>query len=1043
MVKITPIRQNHVPISRFLLILMLVGLPIFASAQSMLVSGVVYEAGTKDPLPGVNIQVKGERLGTTTDFDGEYALQANQGDTLVFSFVGFKSVTKVVGSQKVINVLMEEETSMLEEVVVVGYGSAKKKELTGATANVKGEELEKLNVPRFDQALQGQVSGVTINTNSGSPGGGSSIRIRGLSTFGDNDPLILVDGIIYDSEGLNALNPADIKSVNVLKDGTAGIYGVRAANGVIIIETKKGNLNSKPKFEFSGYYGVQETSNQLDLLNATEYAVIKNNAFINGGQTPPFNNTQLGEGTDWQGAVFEPAPIQNYNLSITGGSDKTNYSIGGSYFDQKGIVGLDKARFTRYNGRVNVSFELAPKFRLNSVFLYTHEKRSTLPENGIGSVLYNTVNAYPTEPLRQPDGRWSYLDLVNDIINPLAQIENTYNESLVNKFVGKEEFVWDINDDFTFTNRFNYNFALVDGKVFNPLVWYGQGKAQNTAANEDLDAPMVEIADSVFLERGASVYENRDTYIDLTYESFLNYNHVFSEKHNVKGTAGIQVFNRSGKGLNGTAFNIPNNSVDFADISANQAEGGFLNNTGSFQFQERLLSAFLRAEYAYDNKYIVSAIVRRDGSSKFGANNRWGTFPAISGAWVFSEEDFFKSENIQFAKLRLSYGVSGNDQIPNFAYRALLNGEGVYPFNDILRQGVAIGRASNPDLKWETTKQFNAGLDFTLFEAFGITFNYFNKRTNDLLFQPDVSGVLGTYGPGGFPPFVNAGDVQNQGVELELSYSTNPMNPWVFSGAFNMTYLENKVLRVPSGVDFIPGANFGVGGNVATRFEVGFPIGYFIGFQTDGVFQSQQEIDDAPVKQDGAQPGDLRYVDQNGDGVINFSDDSDRIQLGSPIPDFTMGLNLSVRYSGFDLSANIYAALGQEIIRNYERQQPYANQLDYWVNRWVGPGTSTEIPRVTTGTSRNTVFSDFFVEDGSFVRIRNVQLGYTLPRKWLSFMKVDQLRIYVSANNLFTFTRYQGFDPDIGNFGGPLAAGVDYGFYPQPRTIMGGFNIRF
>lgn len=1043
MVKITPTWPKHVPISSFIAMLALVALPIFASAQSMEVSGVVYEAGTKDPLPGVNIQVKGQRLGTTTNFDGEYTLQAKQGDTLVFSFVGFKAVTKVVGSQKVINVLMEEETSMLEEVVVVGYGSAKKKELTGATANVKGEELEKLNVPRFDQALQGQVSGVTINTNSGSPGGGSAIRIRGLSTFGDNDPLILVDGIIYDSEGLNALNPADIKSVNVLKDGTAGIYGVRAANGVIIIETKKGGLNTKPKFEFSGYYGIQSTSRQLDLLTAEEYAVIKNNAFINGGQTPPFNNTQLGEGTDWQGAVFEPAPMQNYNLSVTGGSEKTTYSVGGSYFDQKGIVGVDKASFERWNARVNVSFEVASNVRLNSILLYTHENRSTLPENGIGSVLYNTINAYPTEPLRQPDGRWSYLDLVNDIINPLAQMENTYNESVVNKFVGKEEFVWDINDDFSFTNRFNYNFALVDGKVFNPLVWYGLGKAQNTAANEDLDAPLVEIADSVFLERGASVYENRDTYIDVTYESFLNYNHTFSEKHDVKGTAGIQVFNRSGRGLNGTAFNIPNNSIDFADISANQAEGGFLNNTGSFQFQERLLSAFLRAEYAYDNKYILSAIVRRDGSSKFGENSRYGTFPAISGAWIFSQEDFFNVKNIQFAKLRLSYGVSGNDQIPNFAYRALLNGEGVYPLNGILRQGVAIGRASNPDLKWETTRQFNAGLDLTVYEAFGITFNYFVKRTNDLLFQPDVSGVLGTYGPGGFPPFVNAGDVRNQGVELELSYSTNPMNPWVFSGSFNMTYLENEVLRVPDGVDFIPGVDFGVGGNTATRFEQGFPIGYFIGFQTDGVFQSQQEIDDAPVTQDGAQPGDLRYVDQNGDGVINFSDDSDRVQLGSPIPDFTMGLNLSVRYSGFDLSANIYAALGQEIIRNYERQQPYANQQDYWIDRWVGPGTSTEIPRVTTGTNRNTVFSDFFVEDGSFVRIRNVQLGYTLPRKWLSFMKVQQLRVYVSANNLFTFTRYQGYDPDIGNFGGTLAAGVDYGFYPQPRTIMGGFNIRF
>jgi TonB-linked SusC/RagA family outer membrane protein len=1025
------------------IVLLVLLLPAMSMAQAIIVSGTVTDAADRSPLPGVSVLVKKSTRGTATNVDGTYTLNVNKGDTLEFSFIGYKTAYRYVDGKTVLNVILEENTTVLDEIVVVGYGSAKKKEITGATSTVKGAELEKLNVPRVDQALQGQVSGVTINTNSGSPGGESSIRIRGLSTFGDNDPLILVDGIIYDSQGLNALNPADIESIHVLKDGTAGIYGVRAANGVIIIETKKGKLNSKPQFEFSGYYGVQNTSNKLDLLNATEYAVIKNNAFINGGQNAPFNNTNLGEGTDWQSAVFQPAPIQNYNLSINGGSDKTRYSIGGSYFDQKGIVGLEKASFTRWNGRINVSFEMSPKLRLNSILLYTHEDRSTLPENGIGSVLYNTINAYPTAPIRQANGRYSYLDLVNDIINPLAQIENTYNEALVNKFVGKEELVYTINKDFTFTNRFNYNFALVDGKVFSPLVWYGQGKAQNTAINENLDPPTVEIAEGVSIDRGASVYEHRDTYIDLTYESFINYEHKFGEKHNVKGTGGISVFSRSGNSLNAIAFNIPNNSLEFADISANQAPGGYLNNVGSFQFQERLLSGFVRAEYGYDNRYLISGIVRRDGSSKFGVNNRWGFFPAISGAWVISEESFYNLKNITFAKMRVSYGISGNDQIPNFAYRALLNGEGVYVFDDLITTGVAIGRASNPDLKWETTKQFNIGLDLTIFEALGLTVNYFNKRTNDLLFQPDVSAVLGTYGAGGFPPFVNAGDVVNNGVELELSYSTDPTRPFVFNASFNTTYLQNEVLRVPDGVPFLPGAQFGVGGNIATRFEVGFPIGYFFGYQTDGIFQSQQEIDDAPVQQDGAKPGDLRYVDQNGDGKINFSDDSDRVMLGSPIPDFTFGLNLSARYKGFDISANLYAAVGQEIIRNYERQQPYANQLDYWIGRWVGPGSTTEIPRVTTGSNRNTVFSDFFVEDGSFLRVRNVQIGYTLPRRWLKFANVQALRFYLSGNNLFTLTNYQGFDPDIGNFGGTLAAGVDYGFYPQPRTIMGGFNITF
>ncbi len=1031
--------------NRFLVTCLLALFSFQMAAQSITVTGQVTEAANGMTIPGVNIQVEGTSNGTTTDLDGNYLIKAEKGQTLVFTFVGFKTLKRKVDKSGALNVAMEEEASLLNEILVVGYGSATKKELTGAAAKVDGVELKKLNISRVDAALQGQVSGVTINTNSGSPGGSSSIRIRGLSTFGDNDPLILVDGIVYDSEGLNALNPDDIASVNVLKDGTAGIYGVRAANGVILIETKQGKLNSAPTFEFSGFYGMQSTARRLSLLNATEYAVIKNNAFINGGQTAPFANTSLGEGTDWQDAVFQSAPMQSYNLSINGGSESTRYSIGGSYYTQDGIVGLDKSNFTRYNARLNLSTDLSKNLRLNSVMLYTNEERSTLPENGIGSVLYNTINAYPTEPLRI-DGRYSYLDRVNDIINPLAQMENTFNSFRTNKLVGKEELVYTINEDFTFTNRFNFNLALLDNKVFSPLVWYGPGKAQNTAANADLDAPTVQIADSVFLERGASVFESRDTYVDLSYEGFVNYEHTFDQIHKIKSTLGVSVFTRKGQSLNGTAFNIPNNSVDFADISANQAEGGFLNNTGSFEFEERLLSSFLRAEYSLRNRYIFSAIVRRDGSSRFGPNNRWGIFPAFSGAWIFSDEVFWEGLNwdfINFAKLRASYGVSGNDQIPNFAYRALLNGEAVYPINNVLAQGVAIGRASNPDLKWETTHQFNLGVDLTFLKDFNFTFNYFIKNTNDLLFQPDVSGVLGTYGAGGFPPYVNAGDVSNRGMEFELGYNSDPTRDWVFNANVNVTTVVNEVVRVPEGVDFIPGAQFGVGGVIATRFEVGQPIGYFIGYETDGIFQTQAEIDNSPVTQVGARPGDLRFVDQNGDGEINFNDDSDQINLGSPFPEFTIGFNFRVAYRNWDLSGNVYAALGQEIIRNYERNQPYANQLTYVIDRWTGPGSTDEIPRVTTGTTRNTIFSDFYVEDGSFVRLRNIQLGYTMPKRWFAKAKVESMRVYVSANNLYTLTNYQGYDPDIGNFGGALSAGVDYGFYPQARVIMGGFNLKF
>lgn len=1025
-------------------VLLMVLMSILTFGQELTIKGqLIDESGFT--IPGATILEVGTTNGTTSDMDGNYSLKVSDGNTAVlrFSFIGYATQDLPVAGRTSINVTLTPSVAALDEVVVIGYGTSTKKESTGATAKVKGESIEKLNIPRMDQALQGQVSGVTINTNSGSPGGSSSIRIRGLSTFGDNDPLILVDGVVYDSEGLNALNPSDIASINVLKDATAGIYGVRAANGVIIIETKKGELNTAPRVELSSYYGIQQASKKLGLLNATEYAVIKNEMFGSGGETVPFANTELGIGTDWQDEVFQDAAIQNYNLSVSGGSKTTNYSVGGSYFTQDGIVGGDKSNFTRYNARLNLSTSISDRFRLNSVLLYTHEERKALPENGIGSVLYNTINAFPTDPVRTNDGKYSYLEEVSDIINPIAQMENTHNQAWVDKIVGKEELVFTINDDFTFTNRANYNYALVDSKTFSPLVWFGPGKAQNSAINADLDPSLVEIGDSVFIERGASVYEARSRYVDVTLESFVNYNHVFDDVHSVKATLGTSLFNRTGDGLNATAYNIPNNSVDYADISANLAPGGYLNNAGSFQYQERLLSTFLRGEYGYNYKYLVSAIIRRDGSSKFGPNSKYGIFPTVSSAWVFSEEDFFGFEAISLGKLRASYGVSGNDQIANFAYRAQLNGEGVYVFNDIITQGVALGRAANPDLKWESTRQLNIGLDLTFGEAFNFTTNFFSKNTYDLLFQPDVSGVLGSYGPGGQPPVINAGDVSNTGVEVEFGYSTDPRKAFVFGTNFNVTYLRNRVLRTPDGVDFLPGAGFGVGGNVATRFEEGFPIGYFIGLETDGIYQTQEEIDNATVIQEGAKPGDLRFVDQDGDGMINFGDDSDKIQLGSPIPDFTFGLNFNVRYMGLDFSANLYSAVGQEIIRNFERSQPYANQLDYVIDRWVGANTSNDIPRQTVEATRNIEFSDYYVESGSFVRLRNVQIGYTLPEGTLQKLKIKSVRIYLSANNLITLTNYRGYDPEIGSAGGALSAGVDYGFYPQARSFMGGFNFKF
>ena len=438
------------------------------------VSGVV-EGENGDPIPLASVSVKGANKGVKTDFEGKYSIAVDVTDTLtlVYYATGFVRQEILVAGRAKIDVVMVSEAKELDEVVVVGYGEASSKELTGATSKVDGEDVEKMNLARMDQALQGQVSGVNISTNSGSPGGSSNIRIRGLSTFGNNDPLVLVDGVVYDVAGLNALNPSDIKSINVLKDATAGIYGVRAANGVIIVETKKGRINQKPSIEYSGYYGIQQTSRKLQLLTAEEYAVIKNEMFGLAGEPLPFPNTGLGIGTNWQDSIFQSAPVQSHNFTMSGGTKSTKYSLGLGYFTQDGIVGGEKAHFARYNARLNISTDLSEKLKFNSVFLFSNEYRNGLPEGGIGSVLYNTINAFPNDPIKTPDGNYSYLEEVSDIINPVAQIENQYNYNYADKFVGKEEFIYEINDDFTFTNRFNYNYALVDFKAFSPLVWYG------------------------------------------------------------------------------------------------------------------------------------------------------------------------------------------------------------------------------------------------------------------------------------------------------------------------------------------------------------------------------------------------------------------------------------------------------------------------------------------------------------------------------------------------------------------------------------------
>lgn len=1019
--------------AKLLTLLML--LSVAGYGQNLVTGKVTDEKGQS--LPGVNISVKGTPLGVMTDAEGQFSLQNVPSDgIIVASFIGYVSQEFAVSGRTTFEISLQEDVKALDEVVVIGYGTARVKELTGSVSAVGGEKLSSLNTVRIDQALQGQAAGVQVNYATGSPGGSANIRIRGFTTNGDNNPLILVDGIPYASnEGLNALNPADIETISVLKDASAGIYGVRAANGVILITTKQGRRNTAPSIEFGGYYGIQETAKQLSLLNANEFAVLKNEMYAAAGLAIPYANVNLGKGTDWQDKVFGKAPVQNYNFNINGGSDKSTYSIGGSYLDQEGIVGGDKARFKRYNARLNFTFDILKNLTFHNSLMYTNETRKTLSENVISSVLYNAINASPIASVKTGD-RYTYLDEVNDLINPLAQMENTFNEARTNKIFGRQELVYKINENFELTGRAGYNYAIVDFKSFSPLVYYGAGKPQNTALNEDLD-PVITTINGQPTPILNSVNESSTTYFDYNLEAFLNYSKTFAEIHKVKGTLGTSFINNEGRNLSGTAFNVPYNSNSYADISL--ADGNnLLNNTSSYQYISRLQSFFLRGEYSFRDKYLVSAVIRRDASSNFGPNNRFGYFPSASAAWVISEESFFESKAIDFIKLRASYGVIGNDKIPSFAYRALLGGEGVYPFNDQLNTGVAFGRLGNPDLKWETTHQTNIGVDLSLLQdKVSITTDYYIKNTKDLLYAPDISGVLGSAGAGTQPPFVNNGDVRNRGFEFLVTYTDKIVEGLNFSVSYNLTTIDNEITALP--VEFRDSGGFSVGGNTTSREQVGLPFGAFWGYKTEGVYQSPEEITARGVTQTGAVAGDLIYKDVNKDGIINLQD---RMLIGSPIPNVVMGFNGNIDYKGFDLAFTLYASLGNEIIRNYERQQPLANMLDYRIDRWTGAGSTNSDPRITAGQNGNNVFSDFFVEDGSFLRIKNLQIGYSLPASIVEKIHANKLRFYLAVNNLATFTKYKGYDPDFST-NSPLNSGIDMGYYPQARTYMAGFNLKF
>ena len=990
-----------------------------AFSQTFDVNGTVKEKGNDLPLGGVNVLVKGTTNGTTTDFDGNFTLRnVTSGSTLVFSYLGFKNVELQVSDDSPISVTMEEDAQSLDEVVVVGFGTQLKKEVTGAVSIIGSETIEDIKPVRIEQAIQGQTAGVQILNSSGSPGGGFEFRIRGISTNGNNTPLILLDGNIYDA-GLETINPNDIENITVLKDASAAIYGVLAANGVILITSKKGKKNTAPQFSYNAYVGFQEIQRTLPLLNATEYALLINEARVNGGEAPLFTNVAaLGQGTNFQDIIFESAPIYSTDFNVRGGGEKTTYSLSAGYTNQDGIVGRDQASFDRITTRFNFNAEITSKFTFNSNLFYTNTKRSTISENGLGSVIFNALNVSPIDTVFDENGNFTISEGTgNEVINPLAQLADTFNNSDVNNFGGLVGLKFKLNENWSAETRLGLDYSTVQGFNFFPIAFFGDGK--------------------VFNRTQSTVVESMNSFFDYNWDSFINYDNVFADAHKLKVTLGHQVIENRGDFFSAVGTGVPNNDIEFADLSL--VTGGLEDrNFGNGQFFTRRASLFGRVQYDYLSKYLFTFTLRRDVSSFFGPENSAAFFPSGTAGWIVTQDFFQNSDVLTFLKLRSSLGILGNDRIRAFAFRSQLNGEATAVFNDELRFGRAEGGIANPDIRWEQQTQFDVGADFSLWNKLSFTTDYFIRTTRDLLFEPPVSGLLGASAPGGAPPVVNAGTVRNNGFEFSVSYNDEIAEGFNLGVSYNLTTLNSEVLAVNNGTGFIPGGQFGVGQDPPSRFEEGFAPGYFLGLETDGVFQNQAEVD-AHAQQANAAPGEFRFVDQNNDGII---DGDDRTNIGNPIPDATMGLNISLDYKGFDFSVTSFAQLGNEIVRNFERNQELTNRRRSALNRFTGEGSTNSFPRVTTGPTSTFLFSDFFVEDGSFLRIQTVQLGYSFPKNIVEKLYLNKLRLYAQVNNLYTFTDYSGFDPTVASTS-PVAAGIDSGSFPTPRTFLFGINVNF
>lgn len=1019
-----------------------------ALGQSLIVTGKVKNKTSGEVLPGITISVLGSSTKTQTNANGDFSISVVNGATLVFTSVGMTAYQYKVTNAGPIDIQMEPNNTSLGEVVVIGYGTQKVTKVSGAISTVKAGDIEKLKPVRTEDALQGRASGVNV-IQTGTPGAKPTVLIRGIPSFSGTDPVVIIDGVPQSLTDLNSINPADIESISVLKDAaTTAIYGVKGGNGVIVVTTKTGRKNQKTEINFSANYGVQEVLNTIGVLNATEYgAIINEGSTTSGGNIIFPNLSTLGVGTNWQNEIFKTATLQTHNVTARGGGDKMSYFLSAGYLSQGGIVGgNDKSNFSRGNFTANLNFDLTKKikFIVNTTAVLLDSKG--IQENSFNSVLGSALNYDPTVPVLNtvPNtvGKYGFSNLLlSEIYNPLTKLDNTYNENQGTKLYGKFEFQYDVVKNLKLTTRFGYTKYDGNAKSFNPLVFYGLGNIGNTM-NAD---------GSTVLGSHNSVAHEKTSNFNYTWETFGNYNFTVKENHNFETVLGISVARVSGNAAGASRQDVPFNSWEFADFTAATGENTALNTnalTGYYyQYFRRNLSYFSRINYDYQGKYLASFTARRDGSYAFGTDNKFANFLSGSAGWVVSNEDFFKSNFVNYLKIRGSYGTIGNENVnPQFVgivtggvntgYGPTANSNG-YTFGNGFNSGSTVGSAANDALRWEKQIQSNIGFDITFFKnKFSLSADYFQKEVDGLLFTPSASLYLGTVPI----PTANIGSTKSSGFDFTLGYTENINKNFKITNTFTFTTVKNEVTATndDGSAKILGGYYFNGQSQSVTVFEKGFSPGYFYGYKTVGLFQTQADVAKAPT-QNGAQPGDIQYADTDGNGVINSFD---QVKIGDPFADFTIGWNLSIDYKKFDLNIFTYASVGNDVFRAYERNANFTNKYRAVLARWTGPGSTNDArnPRYSfTDGNSNIRVSDRYVEDGSFVKIKNIQLGYTFPETATKRI-FSRLRIYAQVRNAFVFTKYSGFDPEIS--GGILDTGIDRGAYPQARTFAFGIDIK-